>query len=198
MTPLNKSIYVFDATTNGVDSETKSFLKSYNKFGVFLNRIKPAKKLKTRNRQYNRAIAESLLLFKMKSGYNVYVNVDPNLVFKGHSLQILCGNAALFHSVSPVITNRKGLEVMNGIADRFGYNSYSIDSQTLSFVNGQIEETFSINHKCFALSNQAARRIQYVWESDDTPTDYVNALLFEFSSKIPRVDTNVFVHEELY
>lgn len=198
MSPLAKEIHVFDATKDGVPSPVKAFFRSYSKFKVHLHRVKAAKNLPDNLARKNRAILDSILLYKAKSGSLAYVHINPNIFFKGHALQILSDNAQLYSCVSPVIENIKGLEVLDGVADRWGFNIYDKGAECLSLVTGQVEETFAINHKCFAISDRYIRKIGKIWQSQQETNKYINSILVEYGNMMPRVDTNVFVHEELY
>lgn len=198
MSPVRKEIHVFDATKDGVENDVKSFFRSYSKFKVFLHRVKPARNLPDDNSRKNAAILASIHQFKAKSGFSTFIHVNPNLFFKGHGLQILSDQAEVYSCVSPIVENKLGIEIMDGVADRFGFNVYTQGLESLSFATGQIEESFAINHKCFALSKRYVDRIGKLWQSLVPPNDYVNAILIEYGNIMPKVDTNSFIHENLY
>lgn len=195
---VKKDIYVFDATKHGVSGEIKSFFRAYNKYKVFLIRVKAAKNIDTPNGRINRAILEAIFTFKSKANYSNFIHVSPNIFFRGHDLQILNDNAGIYHCLSPVIENSLRLEIRDGISDRYGYNSFSKDLSMLSYITGQVEETFAINYKCFALSRSYTNKIGKMWECYDHPNDFVSSVLFEYGKILPKVDTNTFVHENLY
>jgi hypothetical protein len=198
MSPVTKEVHVFDATTSGVENDVKAFFRSYNKFKVFLHRVKAAKNLKGYNACKNRALLESIHLYKAKRGFHSYVHINPNLFFKGHSLQILIDQSQLYSCVSPVIVANNEIQVVDGIADRWGFNIFNKALDSISFITGQVEESFAINHKCFGLSNRYIRRIDKLWQSDQEPNDYINQVLYEYGHLLPKVDTNTFVYENLY
>ena len=137
-------------------------------------------------------------MYKLKSGFVSYIHINPNIIFPGQSLQILSDNAQLYNCVSPVIENLHGLEVLDGIASRFDFDIYSKEVASVGFISGKIEETFAINHKCFALSDRYIRKTGKLWQSSVEPNDYISSIFVEYGGTMPKVDTYSFVHEELY
>jgi hypothetical protein len=61
-----------------------------------------------------------------------------------------------------------------------------------------IEDSYTINPKCFGLSNQYARKMKNFTVSKREPVDYVNGLMYSNSDQLPKLDTGLFVHENLY
>ena len=177
MSPLKKEIHVFDATKDGVNNDVKSFFRAYSKFKVFLHRVKPAKNLPNDIARKNRAILDSIHLYKAKSGFLSYIHINPNLFFKGHSLQILSDNAQLYSCVSPVIENKKGMEIKDGIADRWGFSVFDKGNLDFSYTTGQIEESFAVNHKCFCISDRYIRKLGRLWQSQQETDLYINSIL---------------------
>jgi hypothetical protein len=198
MSPLKKEIHVFDATVEGTGSDVKAFFRSYANYGVFLHRVKAAKNLRSNNLCKNRAMLDSIHLYKHKSGFDAYIHINPNMFFKGHALQILSDYAQLYSCISPVVENHSGIEIVDGIADRRGFNLFAKTLDSISYITGQIEESFAINYKCFALSDRYIKRIGPMPQSNQEPCDFINSVLLEYGNVMPKVNTNMFVHENLY
>ena len=200
MSPLAKSVYIYDVSKNGAGKEIRSFVKAYNKYGVFMNRIKRAGKLEHENQRYNLGMAESLLHFnhiKSKT-YDTFIHCSQNMLFSAHDLGLLVNNARLYHAVSPIIETTNGLEIWNAVFDRYGV-TYSKGSESPSFfITGAIEESYTLNPKCFGMSNQYARKMKNFTISERDPVDYINGLLYGNTDQLPVLDTGLFVHENLY
>ena len=195
---LHKEIHIFDATENGLPKEVLNFCKLYNRFGVFVHRVKAAKGLKTYNSRKNRAILDSIHNYKAKTGFIAYIHINPNILFPDQSLQILSDNSQLYSCLSPIISNINGIEVIDGIASRYDFDIYDKGVSSVIYITGQIEESFAINHKCFALSDRYIKKTGRLWQSSVDPNDYINAVFIEYGIKMPSIDTYTFVHEELY
>ncbi len=198
--PISKDIYIFDLTPNGLDKELKRFVKSYNDLRVFLFRIKRAGKVSSRNERANLGIAESLLKFNsIKSEkYSSYTHIYQGMLFENNDLQILTDSARVYHGLSPVIESYNGIEVLNAMFDRFGMEVYDLEGGSIHFITGQVEESYALNPKCFALSKAYANKLCNFTYSDQDPDRYLNTLVFNNTSFTPKVDTRLFVHEHLY
>jgi hypothetical protein len=200
MSPLPKSIMIYDLSKLGVCKEMRSIFNEYRKYGVLYNRIKLASSRKTEQERFNLGIAESLLHFNhIKSKkFDTYVHISQNMIFGAHDLALLVNNSRLYNAVSPIVESTNGLEMWNAIFDRFGV-TFSKSSQAPSFfVTGQIEDSYTLNPKCFGLSNRYAKRLKNFTLSDREPVEYLNGLIYDNTDELPKIDTSLFVHENLY
>jgi hypothetical protein len=202
-TPVQKDIFLFDITPDGFEGEFKGFVGSYSKHGVFVGRIKNKRFGNSKDdfdTKINIAITESILRFNtIKSNtYDAYVFLSPNMVFQTGDFHLLVENGKLFNAISPVIESYNGIEVLSAIFDRYGVEYLSSDNFSTHFITGAIEDTYALNPKCFALSTRYARRMKNFYKSSEDPVQYLNSLVYENSTILPKVDTRIFVHEHLY
>jgi hypothetical protein len=199
-TPAPKDIAIYDLTRKGLHPDLKSFVRSYNKYGVFIVPVKRAKKTDDLNARINLGLAESLLAFNNVSSnkYDTYVHLYKNMSITSHDFLTLINNAQLYNAVSPVIDTVDGIEILSAVFDRWGVEYYPMEQSATHFVSGQVEDSFVLNPKCFAMSKRYAGRLRDFTYSHREPVDYLNDLIYRSSSKMPRVDTNIMVHENIY
>jgi len=196
---VQKDIYVYDLTMTGLDSELKRFIKSYNNYRVFLVRVKRASSCKNRNERLNLGMLTSLMAFNRYDKYSSYIHITQGMMIDNKDLNILIDNSKLFHGLSPVIESYNGIEVLKAIYDRYGFEIISLEDGSIHFITGQIEESFALNPKCFALSRLYANKILKFTYSKEDPARYLNKLLIETNTGVTsKVDTNLFIHEHLY
>jgi len=199
-TPIQKTIAVYDLSKNGIGSDIKALLRSYARYGVIFKSIKRASKFNTDNERMNFGIAQSLLDFNSvrSKTFDTFVHINQNMQFGDFDLQLLVGNARFYSAVSPIVESVKGLEVWSAMFDRYGV-SFSTQSNSPSyFITGAVEESYTLNPKCFALSQRYASRIKNFTVSEREPVEYLNGLIYNNTNEMPKLDTNVFVHENLY
>ena len=120
------------------------------------------------------------------------------MIFSGFDLQILVENAQLYNALSPVIESLDGIEILSALFDRWGAEYFPLDELTTHHITGAIEETYALNPKCFALSRRFAKKLCNFTYSDRDPVHYLNQLVYDNADKYPKVDTQIFVHENLY
>jgi len=195
-----KDIFIIDVTINGIDKELMRFIKSYNRFGVYYLRVKNAKINHRRNERANMAIAESLLKFNsIKSDkYSTYSHIHQGMLFQTGEFQMFSSNAMLYHCISPVIESYNGIEVLRGMFDRYGFEVVDLKEGTIHFITGQLEDSFALNPKCFCLSRAYANKLKDFYYSNEDPVRFINTIAFNSTASIPKVDTNLFIHEHIY
>jgi hypothetical protein len=198
-TPIQKNIIVYDLTEKGFGSGIKALARSYNRYGVIFKRIKRSDGMKE-NERLNFGIAQSLLDFNcVKSKvFDNYVHINQNMQFNNFDLQLLVDNAKFYSALSPVVESINGLEVWGAIFDRYGVEYSKQSSEPSLFITGAVEESYTLNPKCFALSQRYASRLKNFTVSDREPVAYLNSLVYENTNELPKLDTNIFVHENLY
>jgi hypothetical protein len=203
-TPLHKDIFIYDVSIEGVHKETEKLLRSYNRYGVFYKRQKKGKSFpdtpEGNNERINFSIAQSLLDFNMikSNKYSVYIHLNQNMIFDGFDLQLLADNAQLYSALSPVIENVNGIEILSALFDRWGTEYFPLDELTTYHITGAVEESYTLNPKCFALSKRYANRLRDFTFSHRDPVSYLNELVYNHGGKMPKIDTQLFVHENLY
>lgn len=203
-TPIHKDIFIYDVSIEGISKEMESILRAYSNYGVFYKRQKKCKTLpdtpEGNNQRMNYAIARSLLDFnQIKSGrYAVFVHLNQNMIFDGFDLQVLVDNAQLYSALSPVIENVNGIEILSALFDRWGTEFFPLDELTTYHITGAVEESYTLNPKCFALSKRYANRLRDFTHSGRDPISYLNDLVYNYGGKLPKIDTQIFVHENLY
>lgn len=197
-TPVKKSINIYDLTDNGIGGEMKALLRSYARFGVAVHRVK--RNLETINEKKNFGVTQSLIHFNIihSKTYDTYVHIDQNVMFSAFDLQLLIDNARLFNAISPVVESVNGLEIWDAVFDRYGVTYPQKDNKPSFFVNGQIEESFALNPKCFALSARCAHRLKNFRVSDRNCVEWLNGQVYENANELPKIDNSLFVHENLY
>jgi hypothetical protein len=199
-TPLSKQIVIYDLTQSGVGREIKALGRSYARYGVILKQIKRASKLKSLNERANFGVAQSLLDFNAVRSrtFDCFIHINQNMLFDNFDLQLLADNARFYSALSPVVESFKGLEIWDAVFDRFGV-SYSKQTKAPTlFITGAVEESYTLNPKCFALSQRFASRLKNFTVSSREPVDYLNGLIYANTDSMPKLDTNLFVHENLY
>jgi len=199
---IDKSIFIFDVTKNGLSKQLRNLIKSYANYGVFYKREKSANKYFKPEIRTNIAIGSALRHFnsfdsKGLHGYTNFLWIGQNCYFDNFDLKMFVDQSSLYHAISPVIQSRNGLEVYKGIFDRFGIE-YLILDDPIDFISGSIEETYSLNPKCFALSKQFANKLKNFYIADVDPVKYLNSLIYDNSDLAPRLLSDIFIHEHLY
>lgn len=204
---MDKTIFIFDVTKNGISKRLKNLIRSYSAYNVFYKREKLAKKYFSKDLRMNLAIGSALRHFntfdkdKMEisnqKSYSNFLWISENCYFENFDLQLFVDQSSIYHAISPVISSRNGLEVYKGIFDRFGVEYLMLDDP-IDFITGEIEQTYSLNPKCFALSHNIAHKLKIHKVVDMNPVEYLNNLVYENSSIQPRLKSDIFVHEHLY
>lgn len=199
LNPVQKDIFVFDCTRNGIHRELKNLISSYNSLSVFLIREKTAQNDMFNFKRINLGISASLMRFKHGiNKYASYTHIYQNMMFKNYELNTLIKNSQLYNSISPVIESRNGVELLTGNYDRYGVEFFPVGDSVLNFITGDVEDSYALNPKCFSLSNRYARLFRDFYYSDQDPIDYLNSFVYNYTGTKPKVDTNIFVHENLY
>ena len=126
------------------------------------------------------------------------MHIYQGMMINNNDLKILTENAMLYHGLSPVIESYNGIEVLKGMFDRFAFEVCSLEGEAIHFITGKIEESFALNPKCFILSRAYANKLRSFTYSKKDPIKYLNTVIFNWTSLMPKVDTNTFVHEHLY
>lgn len=198
--PVKADIFVYNLTGKDLTNRIKSLLRAYTNFGVFTKTVKSCKGIEDIQKLTNIGISEALLGFNsIKSNkYSSFIHISQNMLFQNFDLQILANNSNLYHALSPVVNSFKGIEVLKACFDRYGVEYYSMDESTTHFITGEVEETFALNPKCFAMSKSYANKLRNFYYSADNSIHYLNDLITNFGNTTPKVDTNIFVHENLY
>lgn len=194
-------IIVFDATINGIGKEYVKFTRFYSKYGVFYERIKKARKLEE-NERINLSIASAVLRFNMfkETNFSNFAFIDSSIVFgdKNIDLNSLFEKSLIYHSLSPVLESINGTNALYGIFDRFGISYGEYKESTQYILTGKVEESYALNPKCFFMSKINANKLTRFTESDRDPVDYLNDLLYTQTNHVPKLDTSIFIHENLY
>lgn len=201
LSPLPRVIHVHDLSRAGAGKEIKSLMREYNKYGVFYHRVKMAgKSLESENQRANYGMANMLLHFnQIKSKmFDTLVHITQNMIFSAHDLNLLVNNARLYNAVSPIVENVQGLEIWDAVFDRYGVTYSTKSSAPSFFISGDIQDSFTLNPKCFGLSNRYAKRLKNFTISDREPVSYLNELVYSNTNELPKIDTGLFVHENLY
>jgi len=205
---MYKSIFIYDVTENGINKELMNFIKSYSRFDVHYKREKVAKNYPETSR-LNIALGSALRHFNIfqrgkdplinaSDTFTSFVWMTQNISFENFDLQLFVNNAQIYHAISPVITSMKGLEVYSGIFHRFGIE-FIVPEDPTDYITGDIEDTYALNPKCFALSRHFAKKLKDFVITDEDPIDYLNSLVYDnHPDQYPRLDSNIFVHEHLY
>ena len=206
---IDKAIFIYDVTENGINKELLNFIKSYSKFNVHYKREKISKKysdptvrlniaLGTALRHFNIFQKEQDQLINSTDSFTTFLWMTQNISFENFDLQLFVENAQIYHAISPVVRTLKGLEIYSGIFHRFGIE-FVVPEDPTDYVTGEVEDTYALNPKCFALSRQFARKLKDFVITDEDPIDYLNSLVYDnHTDQYPRLDSNTFVHEHLY
>jgi hypothetical protein len=196
--PVKSTIFVYDATPKGMHTELQRFIKSYNRYGVFLKKINTPDKYSTQNGRYNLAVGEALRLFQMSGKrFDKILVLDQAIQFSNFDLQIFADNVLLYNSISPVVESINGIEIVDAVFDRYGTEYYIPDDATL-FITGKVEESCALNPKVFGLSKRYAMKLKDFTYSNRESSEYVNELLYSWTPKKPYLDSRTMVHEQIY
>jgi len=198
--PVSADIFIYDLSVRGAGKDIKSLCKAYLKFNVYLIRSKACENREDINFRTNIGISQSLLRFNsIKSNkYSSYLHLNQNVYFDNFDLHLLINNVGMYNVISPVIETVTGAEIYKAFFDRFGVEYIPISQSVSHFITGEIEESFAVNPKCFALSRRYANYLKNFYYCDQKPIVYINDLISSYGTTTAKVDTNIFVHENLY
>jgi hypothetical protein len=203
-----KGIYIYDVTEKGINRELAKFIRSYSKYGVYYRREKVAKNYPDPTSRMNIALGSALRHFNSfgkanwplvdyRDTFSSFIWISQNVYFENFDLQLFADQAQIYHAISPVVCSVNGLEVYKGIFDRFGVEYLKLDDP-IDFITGQVEETYALNPKCFALSKHFARKLKDFVITDEDTIKYLNSLVYDHADIPGRLQSDVFVHEHLY
>ena len=196
--PISKNVFVYDLTREGFSKDLQKFLRGYSKYGVFVLRPSASRKVPDQVVRYNIGIGESIRNFiGRKSQFDKFVCMDPCIEFQNFDLQLFAEQVDLYNALSPIIESLLGVEYFQTHLDRWGREDYLPDDPSL-YITGNIEETFSLNPKCFGFSRRFAERLRDFEVTSEPSLDYLNYLVNHSGYQMPKIDTSMFVHENLY
>lgn len=198
--PVSADIFIYDLTVSGAGKNIKSLCKAYLKFNVYLVRSKRCSAQESVEFRTNMGISESLMRFNaiQSNKYGSFIHLNQFVYFDNFDLHLLVNNVGLYNVLSPVIETVTGAEIYKAFFDRFGVEYIPIAQSVSHFITGEIEESFAVNPKCFALSRRYANCLTQFYPSAEKPIAYINGLISSYGTTTPKVDTNIFVHENLY
>lgn len=200
---IGKTIFMYDVTPKGINKPLRNMIKSYSEYGVFYRREKIAGRYPDPTSRMNIALGSAIRHFNsfdkdISSGqFSTFLWISQNISFENFDLQLFVDHAKIYHALSPVIHSLNGLEVYKGIFDRFGVEYLKMDDP-IDFITGQVEETFALNPKCFALSKQYARKLRNFVITNEETINYLNSLVYDHTDRPGMLQSDVFVHEHLY